>query len=220
VPITALFNRLSKRSRTVKMELLSRHLPLRGDERILDIGSEVDEQSRQILERSGGDGRVTAVNLLADHVARIRRAHPGVRAICANALELPFADQSFDLVYSSAVIEHVGDFAAQAKMAAEIRRVGRRWFITTPNRLYPFEFHARMPFVSWLPPRWMHKATRLWGYNHIDRRYQSGCDYSDVHLLTARQLQRLFPESRIVKPRVTFWPETLVAVGPIDAARA
>ena len=103
-------------------------------------------------------------------------------------------------------------------MADEVRRVGKRWFITTPNRWFPFEFHVRMPLISWLPPRMMHKAARMWGYNHMQGRYQSGCDYSDVHLMTAGQLRRAFPDSLILKPRVTIWPETLVIVGPIDAA--
>ncbi|MCA8953346.1 MAG: class I SAM-dependent methyltransferase [Planctomycetes bacterium] len=215
MPVTSLFNRLSKRSRELKMALLREHVPLRGDERILDIGSQVDNQSRQILERVEHKSNVTAINLLGDHLDEIQQAYPGIHVMRANACELPFADQAFDLVYSNAVIEHVGDFEAQKRMADEVRRVGKRWFITTPNRWFPFEFHVRMPLISWLPPRMMHKAARVWGYNHMQRRYQSGCDYSDVQLMTASQLQRAFPDSRILKPRVTVWPETLVVVGPV-----
>lgn len=212
--VTSLFNSLSKRSRELKMELLRDHVPLRGDERILDIGSQVDNQSRQILERVENRKNLTAINLLGDHLEEIRGAYPGIHVMRADACELPFADKSFDLVYSNAVIEHVGDFAAQKRMADEVRRVGRRWFITTPNRWFPFEFHVRMPLISWLPPRLMHRAARVWGYNHVRRRYQPGCDYSDVHLMTARQLRAAFPDSIVLKPRVTIWPETLVIVGP------
>jgi hypothetical protein len=42
-------------------------------------------------------------------------------------------------------------------MAAEIMRVGKKWFITTPNRWFPFEFHLRLPVVSWLPYKIMNK---------------------------------------------------------------
>ena len=52
----------------------------------------------------------------------------------------------------------------------------------------------------------------------IKGRYQSGCDYSDVHLMTASQVQRAFPDSKVLKPRVTVWPEQLVVVGPEPAA--
>lgn len=215
MPVTALFNRLSTRSRRIKMELLQRYLPLTGKERVLDIGSQVDNQSRQILERFPDKGRIVAANLMSQHLTAIRTAYPGVHAVQTDARLLPFPDKSFDLVYSNAVIEHVGGFEDQKRMADEVRRVGKRWFLTTPNRWYPFEFHARMPFLSWLPPHLMHKAARLWAYNHVQGRYRSGNDYSDVHLMTAGQLRRAFPDSLILKPRVTFWPETLVVIGPV-----
>lgn len=217
MPITGLFNRLSQRSRRIKMDLLQRHLALKGQERILDIGSQVDNQSRQVLERFDDKRRITAVNIMPEHLHAIAAAYPGVRTVLADARSMPFRDGEFDVVYSNAVIEHVGDFADQRRMADEVRRVGKRWFLTTPNRWYPFEFHVRMPLISWLPPRWMHKAARVWGYDHIQRRYKAGNDYSDVQLLTANQLTELFPDSLILKPRVTFWPETLVIVGPVDA---
>lgn len=218
--LTSLFNSLSQRSRRLKMGLLEDHLMLRGDERVLDIGSQVDQQSRQILERVEDQRNITAINLLGDWLDEIRAAYPGIHVMRADACQLPFADKSFDLVYSNAVIEHVGDLGAQQRMADEVRRVGKRWFITTPNRWFPFEFHVRMPLISWLPPRWMHKAARTWGYNHVHHRYGPGNDYSDVHLMTARQLQRIFPDSLILKPRVTIWPETLIAVGPRSAMTA
>lgn len=215
--LNTLFNRLSLRSRRIKMELLQRYLPLQGTERVLDIGSQVDTQSRQLLERFPDQSRITAVNLFPEHLESIRAAYPGIHTVQADARSLPFPDKSFDLVYSNAVIEHVGDLADQQRMAEEVRRVGKRWFLTTPNRWYPFEFHARLPLVSWLPARLMHKTTRLWSYNHVHGRYQPGNDLSDVQLLTARQLRALFPDSLIVKPRVTFWPETLVVIGPLAA---
>ena len=218
--ITALFNRLSLRSRRIKMELLERYLPLSGTERVLDIGSQVDAQSRQILERFPDKGRITAANLFPEHLETIRKAYPGIHTVQADARKLPFEDKTFDLVYSNAVIEHVGTLEDQQRMADEVRRVGKRWFLTTPNKWYPFEFHARMPLVSWLPPKAMHKLTRMWAYNHVKGRYQPGNDFSDVHLLTARQLRRMFPDSLVIKPRVTFWPETLVVVGPVGGDRA
>jgi hypothetical protein len=217
MPLTALFHRLSQRSRRLKMDLFHRYLHLAGTEHILDIGSQVDSQSRQILERFHDRSLITAANIEPNHLRAIRNAYPGVRTVQCDARSMPFRDREFDVVYSNAVIEHVGNLEDQQRMADEVRRVGKRWFLTTPNRWYPFEFHVRMPLISWLPPRWMHKAARLWGYDHIQRRYKSGNDYSDVQLLTARQLARMFPDSLILKPRITFWPETIVIVGPVDA---
>src|SRR3954465_489389 len=63
--------------------------------------------------------------------------YPGLRFVFANALHLPFANGTFDLVHSSAVLEHVGSFENQVHMIAECLRVSRRGvFLTTPNRWF------------------------------------------------------------------------------------
>jgi ubiquinone/menaquinone biosynthesis C-methylase UbiE len=81
-----------------------------------------------------------------------------------DACDLPWADKYFDLVYSNAVIEHVGSFEIQKKVASEIMRVGKSWFVSTPNRWYPFEFHMRRPFVTWLPGDLYLKVGRLFSH--------------------------------------------------------
>ena len=66
-------------------------------------------------------------------------------------MRCPFDDGSFDVVFSNAVIEHVGDRERQGQLVREALRVGRRVFLTTPNRWFPVEVHTRLPFVHWLP---------------------------------------------------------------------
>ena len=62
---------------------------------------------------------------------------------------LPFADESFDLVVSNAVVEHVGDEADQRAFIAEHHRVGRSFVVTTPNRWFPVESHRRVLLRHW-----------------------------------------------------------------------
>ena len=60
--------------------------------------------------------------------------------IRGDACEMPFPSSSFDYVFSNAVIEHVGDFERQRRMANEIARVARKgYFVTTPNRHFPID---------------------------------------------------------------------------------
>ena len=72
----------------------------------------------------------------------------------ADGCALPYPDQSFDWIFSNAVIEHVGGAARQKLFAAEIQRVARKgYFVATPNRHFPVDPHTLLPFYQFLSPR-------------------------------------------------------------------
>jgi hypothetical protein len=82
----------------------------------------------------------------------IVRAYPGVRHVQIEPnRRLPFEDQSFDMSYSNAVLEHVGDLKKQAFFVSELCRVSRSAFIVVPNRWFPVEHHTGIPMLHWLP---------------------------------------------------------------------
>jgi SAM-dependent methyltransferase len=123
-------------------------------------------------------------------------AYPGpfVRADPADGL--PFADDAFDLVYCSSVIEHVPPPRRRA-FAAELRRVGRGWLVQTPAFGFPLEPHSLLPGAHWLPPRlrrpyWRLGATGGW---------------EEISLLRRSELESLFgpalPER--IGPLVKSW---------------
>ncbi|MDR1908145.1 MAG: class I SAM-dependent methyltransferase [Holosporales bacterium] len=93
------------------------------------------------------------ITALSDQDASwMEQRYPGLKFVLGDAREMPFPDNSFDLVFSSAVIEHVGSFEMQQKFLEECCRVSKKYvFLTTPNRWYPIEFHTVLPFIHWLP---------------------------------------------------------------------
>lgn len=206
------FAKLSAKSRKLKMKLLSDAFELRESSRVLDIGGEMDPSCPQVIGTHPNPGNVTVVNVDQGHLDAIQAEFPDVVTRVADARSLPFPDDSFDLVYSNAVIEHVGTLQDQQAMAREVMRVGRSWFITTPNRWFPFEFHTRLPLIGWLPAPLMKRLARVWSYSHVRGRYESGLE-TDTRLMTSGELRKMFPTSRLIRCRVTVWPETLVVVG-------
>lgn len=62
-----------------------------------------------------------------------------------------FGDKEFDIVFSHSVIEHVGGFEDQRRMANEIKRVGKRYFLQTQNRFFTMETHFLVPMFQFFP---------------------------------------------------------------------
>ena len=212
----SLFSKLSYINRVQKLELFKKIICPTEQMRVLDVGAEINpkgDRGLQLIDSYPWKSQLFAVNVSAQHVELIRKYYPEIEAVIGDARDLPWPDKYFDAVYCNAVIEHLGDFENQKKMAAEIMRVGKRWFVTTPNRWFPFEFHLRLPFVTWLPGNSYLYAGRIISYNHVQKKYMSGIKHDGLNLLTARRLKSCFPSSKIIKLRVTFMPETLVAVG-------
>jgi hypothetical protein len=81
---------------------------------------------------------------------------------------------------------------------SEALRVGRRAFVTTPNRRFPLELHTRLPLVHWLPDRLSHPLYRAAGR-------ELGIE---LDLLSRRTLASLFPG----RVRIVSLGLTLVAI--------
>jgi hypothetical protein len=138
--------------------------------------------------------RITAVSDVP--LPNFAQAFPSIRTVVASGLELPFADDEFDVAFSNAVVEHVGSRKEQRRFVTELCRVAPKVFVSTPNRRFPVETHTLVPFVHWLPRRRADRAM------HALRRD----NWDQVELLTKQELLDLFPSSvdaRVVESRVT-----------------
>src|SRR5262245_58328095 len=117
-----LFGSLSRQSRLRKLEILRSYFDLAAFARIVDVGAQVDGEL-QLIDVHPARKRVVALNLVPEHLSAVRARYPEVPLQVADAKRPPFPDKSIDLLYSSAVIEHVGRLADQAAMEEERRRV-------------------------------------------------------------------------------------------------
>lgn len=144
--------------------------PLQAGTRVLDLGC--------------GSGEIAA------HLARFARVS------CADARdqrtagrELPFTtvDRTlaydgghFDVVISNHVIEHVPDALTHLREIRRVLRPGGVCYLATPNRWWPWEFHARLPVLHYLPWRQFARVGRALGRLH-----------EPVRLVSPNELERL-----------------------------
>jgi SAM-dependent methyltransferase len=107
--------------------------------------------------------------------------------------QLPFADGSFDVVFSHEVLEHVADDRASLREMARVARPQARIVIFVPNRLYPFETHGvfwrgryrfgNVPLINWLPDKLRDRlAPHVRAYTSRDlRRLLKGLPLRVIH---------------------------------------
>ncbi|MBA2741803.1 MAG: class I SAM-dependent methyltransferase [Actinobacteria bacterium] len=195
---------VSMRSRRRKLQLFLDELRPTAETTVLDVGA--DELGFGQCDGCGTlnffeelypwPEQVTALGLHEGE--RFGKRFPHVRYVQGDALALPFADGEFDIVFSNAVIEHVGRRDRQRRFVVEALRVGRRVFITTPNRRFPLEVHTRLPLVHWLPDRLAHAS-----YDALGKEWAN-----EIHLVTSRSFRTLFPG----RVRIVSLGLTLVAI--------
>lgn len=188
--------RLRRRRFALFEELLSR---VRGSIRILDVGG------------TPGFWRVMGFERAAESVTLLNLQQPppegagAFRSVVGDARHMPeFRDQEFDVVFSNSVIEHVGTFADQQAMASEVRRVGRRYFVQTPNKYFPMEPHFLVPGFQFLPlplrAGWL--ARRRVGWYPKAVSYEAAlAEVAQVRLLSRSEFRQLFPEGRLCTER-------------------
>lgn len=164
---------------------------------ILDIGGTEDYWN--MMEFNDPQVHITLLNLNTQPVSDPQR----FTSIAGNATQLTgFADQSVDLVYSNSVIEHLFTLEAQQKMADEIKRVGKSYFIQTPYRYFPIEPHWVFPFFQFLPRSVRITLTRKFSLGHIPRINDpllAARQVDEVRLMTIPELKKIFPGGLLYK---------------------
>jgi SAM-dependent methyltransferase len=169
-PLARLVSPWALRARRRRHERFFAMTRLPPGARVLDVGC-----GRAGLRALEPDLDVTGVDLI-EHPG-----YPGPFVRADPAAGLPFADDAFDLVYCSSVVEHVPP-ARRAAFAAELRRVGRGWFVQTPAFSFPLEPHSLLVGAHWLPV----------GLRRLYWRLGAAGAWEEISLLRRGELEGLF----------------------------
>ena len=177
---------------------------------ILNVGFSENEYSEtdNFLEKNYQyPQNITALGL--DTPEKFLERYPQVRAVRYEGKEFPFDNKEFDVCWSNAVIEHVGDKDRQILFLKEIKRIAKAGFITTPNKHFPIEVHTRTPLLHFLPRKLFEKYLYL-----VCKKWATG---NYMNLLSLSDILNLLMDAgisnyKIIKNRLLFFTLDFVII--------
>lgn len=190
-------------------EVLMRELQPTATSRVVDIGVTPDDElaDSNAFERFyPWPHNVVATSF--EDASAIEQRFPGVSFVRTDGHTLPFADGQFDVAVAVAVLEHVGDADSQRRFLAEMVRVSKACFVTTPNRWFPLELHTMLPLLHWLP-----QSAHQWALRHLG--LTTWAQTSHLNLVGGRDLAALLPpglDATITGHRILGWTSNLIAI--------
>jgi SAM-dependent methyltransferase len=211
-----IITQLEYRARRSRAQLLTHLLrPLQRPIRILDVGGEFGFW--EILDFTQlGEIHVTLLNLFPQD-----KIPPNFCSQVGDARSMQgYATDDFDVVLSNSVIGHVGSFQDQKSMANEIRRIGKRYYVQTPNHYFPVDWRTLIPLFHFLPlnarARLLHSLP-ITSFGRL-KSYSTALQWaSAVRNLTYFELRVLFPEATITRERVLGFTKSFMVSQGFDS---
>jgi SAM-dependent methyltransferase len=158
-----------------RLNVVRQYVKLHG-QRILDVGCGIGTYVLQLRDFSP---MVYGIDIDQEKVEKASQGLPNLLTAAAEAL--PFAGDTFGVVFLHEVIEHVIDERKTIEEAVRVTEPGGCLAIFAPNRWYPFETHGiflgsrfvfgLIPLVNYLPSRYRRVlCPHARAYTHSDLR--------------------------------------------------
>lgn len=177
-----------------------------GQARILDLGG-----TALYWQQMGvADDELYDITTLNKREPDPDKQHPRIMSEVGDATDVTLPDNSFDIVFSNSVIEHVGGIEAKQKMANEIRRLAPYYYVQTPARSFPVEPHFRSLLVHPGLPHAV-RAKEIQRIRHVSPE-EANRILASAQLLGSRAFQNLFPDAEHLRERFLGLTKSYVAI--------
>ena len=197
---------LGARLRLRRWSTLNARFPDLDHMRVLDLGGTVEHWDLAPVRPAG----LVVVNLYPQTTD-----DSTVRTVVGDACEPPddVRLETFDLVYSNSVLEHVGGHLRRVAMAETARSLAEHHWVQTPYRYFPIEPHWLFPAFQFLPVNARAWVTSWWplGWSRSTGRDAVGAAL-ETELVGRTEMDYLFPDSEIIREQVLGLTKSLVAV--------
>lgn len=194
--------------RARRWEWLLSYFPELGSMSIIDLGGTAESWQHAPVQPA----QVHIVNLEPDD----QDLPAWIHCTKADACELPASVRpgNYDLVYSNAVIEHVGGYYRRMRFAETAYALAPQHWLQTPYRYFPIEPHWLFPCFQFLPLNARAWVAQWWPLSHVRSvsREDGLRGAAGVELLSHAEMSLLFPDSVILAERAFGLVKSLVAL--------
>ena len=205
-----------RRKRFKVVEAMIRQvLSVRGEARVLDVGGRANYWA--MLDRNLRDRVVITIVNYQSELESHRGKEDDLRLVCkhGDGCNLENYDEcSFDISHSNSVIEHVGSYSNMIRFSKETQRVGRGYYMQTPNFWFPLDPHYGVPFVHWLPD-----ALRISLHSSFNLGYARKTSYQEAlsrvdhcRMVDKRLIRELFSDGHVFSERYMFMAKSIIAI--------
>ena len=180
------FDKIIFKKRTEILSIIKSMIDLKMVSSCLDIGTtnDFDKKSSNLIIKNLRE--ITILKSISNQ--KIDESFFNIsltKSITNDFTNIEIDKMSSDLVISSATIEHVGNEKNQIKMIENIIKLSKKYFvITTPNKLYPIDFHTKIPFIHWLPKKVHRFLLKIIGLNYLSKE-------ENLNLLSKSDLEKM-----------------------------
>ena len=188
------------------------NLTRRQKKKIIDLGGEPEFWKKSNIEMEVHCVNLDKLEFIQDeYLVKIKTS----AGDCCDLFDEK--DNSYDIVFSNSVIEHVGDLQKQKQFARNALRLGQKLWIQTPAKYFPVEPHWFALFIHWFPRKYQYSLFRLFA---LRQRFagvklskeEIKAQVDDVRLMTKGELKEMFPDCRIITERFFLFPKSYIVV--------
>jgi ubiquinone/menaquinone biosynthesis C-methylase UbiE len=161
-------NSIIKKKRIEINRIIEEEIDYEKSKNLLDVGttSSLEKHENQIIKYFYNKIDISCLSNLS--LEELKSIYSKISVHKGDGRKMSFVTNNFDIVTSSATIEHVGNFNNQLKFISECLRVSKhKLFITTPNRYFPIEMHTKIPLIHFFPKKIHRKILNLIGEKYL-----------------------------------------------------